>query len=262
MNCELPTVIRVGHFDSRRVIVGMTETTPRVPEIYELEMFTEDTGIAYLDGEERNIRKGDVALVKPGSVRWSILPVQCYYVHFTADDANLISVLDSMSGFAHVQHYSAIEALFHNIRGSFIAVDPMAPTVTASRLMELLWQLRQHGETSVEVHKKDPISRAVRIIQRKFRNDITVEMLAEECNLSVSYFHKLFLQTTGVTPNRYLIMTRLTAAKNMLLSSDQPVAQVAEYCGFSSQGYFCDCMKKYTGMSPRQFRRNANYPKD
>lgn len=48
----------------------------------------------------------------------------------------------------------------------------------------------------------------------------------------------------------------------MLLSSDQPVAQVAECCGFSSQGYFCDCMKKYTGLSPRQFRRNANYPEE
>lgn len=53
MNCVLPTVTRVGHFDSRKQLAGVRETTPRVPETYELEMFTADCGTAFLDGEQR-----------------------------------------------------------------------------------------------------------------------------------------------------------------------------------------------------------------
>lgn len=155
-----------------------------------------------------------------------------------------------------------MKALFISIREAFISAEPLSPAVTRGRLLELLWQLRRHIQPEAEMLKKNPVSKALSVIRRNFREDITVEQLADKCNLSVSYFHKLFVQATGVTPNRYLIMTRLAAAKAMLLSSDQPVAHVAEYCGFSSQGYFCDCMKKYIGMSPRQFRRNANYPEE
>jgi len=260
MNCALPVVTRAGHFESRLKLPGMTETTPRVLGAYELELFTADSGTAHLGGETRSICKGDVVLAKPGSVRWSILPVQCHFVHFATDDEELIRFLDGMIGFGHTDRYGQVEAMFLGIRETFIMVDALSESVTAARLLELLWQLRRYIQPAAEECKKDPVRKALGIIQADFREEITVEQLAEKCNLSVSYFHKLFVQTTGVTPNRYLIMTRLAAAKTLLLSGDRPISQVAEYCGFSSQGYFCDCMKKYTGMSPSQFRRNANYP--
>jgi AraC-like DNA-binding protein len=258
----LPTVTRVGHFDSRVVLGDLPKSTPRVVETYELELFSADGGTCSINGELQTIRKGDVVLVKPGSVRWSIFPVECYFVHFTVDDPDLVQLLDGMDGFGHTEHYDVMKALFGNIREVFISAEPMSQAVTRARLLELLWQLRRYIQSDGEALKKNPISKALSIIRRNFHSDISVEQLAEKCNLSVSYFHKLFVQTTGITPNRYLIMTRLTAAKAMLLSSDQPVAQVAESCGFSSQGYFCDCMKKYIGMSPRQFRRDANYPEE
>jgi AraC-like DNA-binding protein len=82
--------------------------------------------------------------------------------------------------------------------------------------------------------------------------------MAKLCGLSASHFHKVFVETMGTTPNRYLILTRLSAAKTMLLAGNQSVAHVAERCGFSSQAYFCQCLKKFTGMSPKQLCRLAD----
>lgn len=262
MKCTLPTVTRVGHFDSREKLPGISQTSPRVVEIYELEMFSSDSGTAYYNGEVRQVQKGDIMVAKPGSTRWSILPVRCFFVHFTTDDPELIRFLEELNGFCRADNYGAIEVLFRSIYSAFTSVDVMAPSLASARVLELLWQLHMHGKPSGRSSGKNPIPKAIRIIQRDFREDISVEQLAEKCNLSVSYFHKLFVQYTGSTPNRYLTNTRLTAAKAMLMTSNQSVAQIAECCGFSSQGYFCDCMKKYTGMSPRQFRNTSNYPED
>lgn len=262
MKGTLPTVTRAGYFNSRVVLAGMDSTSPRVLETYELEMFTEDGGVTHLNGMECRIKKGCVLLAKPGDVRHSNLHFRCYFIHFTTDDPMVAQLAESIPSFFQTDRYSTYENLFTSIRTAFISADGFAPMAAACRLLELLWQLHLHSVPAGQVGSKDPVRLAVKIIQRDFRSDISVEQLAARCNLSVSYFHKLFVQRTGTTPNRYLMMTRLSAAKAMLLSSEQSVAQIAECCGFSSQGYFCDCMKKYTDMSPRQFRRSANYPED
>lgn len=262
MKGALPTVTRSGHFVSRHKLEGQNETSPRVLETYELEMFTEDGGTTWLNDVECPIKKGCVLVAKPGDVRHSKLHFRCYFIHFTTDDPEVTQLVASLPAFFHTERYGSCENLFAGIRSAFISADDFAPMAASCRLMELLWQLHLHSLPSGQVGSKDPVRTAVRVIQRDFREDISVEQLAARCNLSVSYFHKLFMKATGTTPNRYLMMTRLSAAKAMLLGSDQSVAQIAECCGFSSQGYFCDCMKKYTGMSPRQFRRSANYPEE
>lgn len=262
MRCTLPTVVRASYFDSRVKIPDLTETKPRVPETYELELFTEDGGIAFLNGTKHPIKKGGVLLAKPGDVRCCQLHIQCKFIYFTTDDPKFIRLAHSLRSVFYPESYERIASLFAAVQEAFVSADEFSALAASSRLAELLWQLHLCGSVDEKTNARDPVTVAIRKIRREFRSDLSVEQLAAECNLSVSYFHKLFVQATGTTPNRYLMMTRLTAAKGMLLSSDQSVAQVAECCGFSSQGYFCDCMKKYLGVSPRQFRRNANYPED
>lgn len=262
MDRSLPKVTRAGHFDSNIELKGLERTSPRVVKTYELEMFTEDGGIAYLNGAECAIKKGCVLVAKPGDERHSVLHVKCYYIHFTTNDPKIAQLVESLPPIFQTDCYETYEDMFVGARSAFYSADSFAPLAVSCRLVEFLWQMHLHSMPAGVVGSKNPIRNAVRMLQRNFREDISVQQLAAVCNLSVSYFHKLFLQTTGTTPNRFLMMERLTAAKSMLLSSDRPVAQIAESCGFSSQAYFCDCMKKYIGMSPREFRNSANYPED
>ena len=54
-----------------------------------------------------------------------------------------------------------------------------------------------------------------------------------------------------------LLSYRLSQAAHLLLTSDLPVAQVAEACGLGDASYFGKCFRRKTGLSPSQYRRET-----
>ena len=55
----------------------------------------------------------------------------------------------------------------------------------------------------------------------------------------------------------YLANIRIEAAKDLLLSSDYSMQEVAERCGFADQSYFSNVFKKKTGLSPRKYKQSG-----
>ncbi len=66
-------------------------------------------------------------------------------------------------------------------------------------------------------------------------------------------FH-IFKQSTGLTPNDYLLRVRIARAQEALERTNAPVTQVAMACGFSTSQYFSNVFRKYTGQTPSAFR--------
>lgn len=58
----------------------------------------------------------------------------------------------------------------------------------------------------------------------------------------------------GTKGYSYYSYHSLAACKELLISSNLSVAQVASSAGFSSQSYFSQIFRKKTGMTPRQYR--------
>ena len=61
----------------------------------------------------------------------------------------------------------------------------------------------------------------------------TVSELAAACRLSNGYFIKAFKQTFGATPRRWQLLLRVEQAKNLLVSNDLTIAEIALTCGFA-----------------------------
>lgn len=81
-----------------------------------------------------------------------------------------------------------------------------------------------------------------------------VAALARQAGLSEKHFRRLFEQTYGATPGRFLAQVRLRRAKELLARG----ASVTEACvgvGFSSVGSFSSKFIRETGRSPRSFQR-------
>lgn len=253
-----PVVVSAGPYDSSVLRKEWTVSPPRVLNTFEIAVFTEDGGTAYMNGRECTIKKDWVLLGRPGDVRWNDLHFRCMTVHFSADDPALLQLLDTIPQFFAPNGGQRVLPLFRSVWEAFRSEDRFAAVASAARLSELLWQMHLCSENENTSNRRNPVRKAVRLIQEKYNERISVEQMAERCGLSTSHFHKIFMETMGTTPNRYLILARLSAAKALLLAGNQSVAQVAECCGFSSQAYFCQCLKKATGMSPRQFCRMAN----
>ena len=69
------------------------------------------------------------------------------------------------------------------------------------------------------------------------------------------YLVHVFKQYKGVSPINYLISKRVECAKELLETTNYPIAQIAESSGFSSQSYFSQVFKKATNMSPNEYRK-------
>ena len=255
-----PLVISAGIYSSYDHHPDWTESPPRVVSNYEMDLFLENSGVAYVNGQECPIQPGVVLLARPGDVRRNKLHFRCRYIHFSTDDPLLRQLIDGIPRLFKLEDSAPFLTLFKNVADAFKANDRFSRVLSAGRLCELLWNLHAVCPAQESVSKHLRVRKALRLIRSSYDEPLTVEQLAQACNMSTSYFHKIFVETTGTAPNRYLVLTRLSAAKTMLRDSSHSVAQVAESCGFTSQAYFCECMKKYTGLSPRQFRLLAGNP--
>ncbi|HHV95311.1 MAG TPA: AraC family transcriptional regulator [Clostridiaceae bacterium] len=124
--------------------------------------------------------------------------------------------------------------------------------VLISRAMQMEWENSIKGKSN---KLKEVIQAAVNYINLNYERDISLKDIAKYVFLSPSYFAKAFKDETGKSPISYLIQVRLERAKELLAESDQKVYEIAVAVGFSNQQRFNEIFKKYTGMTPLQYRK-------
>ena len=100
----------------------------------------------------------------------------------------------------------------------------------------------------------DEIASVINYIAQAYNTDLTVERLARECNMSVSYFRKVFRDNLGMCPQQYLIHVRLSMAEHLLRTTNKQILDISEEVGFHSLSSFNRLFQKAYGRSPRTFR--------
>ncbi|MDD7176933.1 MAG: helix-turn-helix domain-containing protein [Lachnospiraceae bacterium] len=96
----------------------------------------------------------------------------------------------------------------------------------------------------------------VRYMQEHLKDEITLNVLANEFHLSAQYISQLFKNEIGVNFLAYLTNIRMEQAKKLLLSTDDTVAEIAEKSGYADYRVFTKAFKKSEGVTPSQYRRN------
>ncbi|MBE9179567.1 helix-turn-helix domain-containing protein [Oculatella sp. LEGE 06141] len=91
-------------------------------------------------------------------------------------------------------------------------------------------------------------------ISDRLADDIQLFDLAKLVGLSQFHFSRLFKQSTGVSPYRYVLQQRVERAKQLLQTTDLPVVDIALLSGFSSHSHLGKWFRQHTGMTPKAFR--------
>jgi AraC family transcriptional regulator len=91
-------------------------------------------------------------------------------------------------------------------------------------------------------------------IREHLAEDLSAEVLADCAKVSRAHFCRLFQDVTGGPPHRYVLAARLDQARTMLAASNQPIARIAQDCGFSSQSHLTSSFRKLHAVTPAQFR--------
>lgn len=102
----------------------------------------------------------------------------------------------------------------------------------------------------------DIINRAESYIQTHFRENINREDVAAIAYITPNYLSKQFRNKKGMNLREYINQLRIEEAKRLLLTTDLSVSEVAGMSGYENISYFSTVFRKYTGMSPIDWRNH------
>ena len=87
---------------------------------------------------------------------------------------------------------------------------------------------------------------------------VDFEDIASRMCISRTHLNRKVKSITGGTTSDLVLSYRIAKAKELLLTTDLPVWEVAEQCGISDPAYFCTLFKKAVGKSPGQLRKERS----
>lgn len=93
------------------------------------------------------------------------------------------------------------------------------------------------------------------LVHRRLAENLSLDELAGAAGVSRFHFLRLFKNTLGMTPHRFVIEQRLGAARRLLQDTNMPLAEIAASTGFSSQSHLCTAMRRSLGITPGEWRR-------
>ncbi len=233
-----------------------------------------------IEGEFIEYKKGDIAVRYPGQFVYGINPYSCYFLCIDAygrikrsDNYNFseyenndnIQLTDISKKFNH----PAINSLPHKINcektdyaGKIIESLYMENLslnkndLQKFKIKSLLFQLFNEllslcSDNDKNIHN---INNVLNYIHANFTDEITVEKLIENSNMSKAVFHSKFKKHTGFTPLEYIINLKIKKAQYCLLNG-YSVSETANICGWFDSVYFTAVFKKHTGFTPSAYRR-------
>lgn len=116
-------------------------------------------------------------------------------------------------------------------------------------------------ESGIEESKfSGMIAQVLKYINTHYNEPIKMKELANMCHISETHFRRLFSSYMNMSPLEYVNQVRVRMACEHLKRTNEPVADVAVKCGFSTNSTFNRNFKQLIGVTPMEFRkRPENY---
>lgn len=246
----------------------------------------EGRGALLYDGMQTAVKEGEFVIVKPHTAYAFVSPPEkegalvrmccCYFTqeYFERMLQSCKAVLEG-NAFAMQERLLGKNALCiqmsdvnaHNVKHLLwlVAHEYNHFTVGSDMIMQCamnalcvtifrLYEYQRQERTSV-VTKNDEIDELMKYMRSNFGHPLSLEQLADHVHLSREYLSRYFKQYTGKNISAYLLEIRMERAMEMLRSGSHTVTDIGAYCGYPTVGNFQKAFRKYTGMSPGEYRK-------
>ena len=234
---------------------------------YQLLYIAHGKGHFFFNGKETIVTKGNMILFRPGEPQvyyyYSVDKTEVYWVHFTGSEVE-----------RYLDHYE----LPNDKNVFFTGISPdyqwlynqiiQELQLKRANYEELLRILLRHILLMINRFVKEDhtqgsdafneIERATHYFNENYNKDISIEQYAEEHLMSKNWFINCFKKIMKVTPMQYILLLRISTAKNLLESSTKNISEIADTIGYDNPLYFSRLFTKYVGVSPKEYRNNFN----
>lgn len=98
------------------------------------------------------------------------------------------------------------------------------------------------------------LGRVLDYLNANLTEPVSLGDLARVAHVSRFHFARLFKQTVGETPHRYIIRRRVERAKELLVEGRLSLSEVASSVGFADQSHLNRQFKRLVGITPKEYR--------
>jgi YesN/AraC family two-component response regulator len=145
---------------------------------------------------------------------------------------------------------------------AFSLSDVMIRQIEKADAMEELKQLEYEMvacfidtlKSTARLEYNQVVNRAITYIHQEIFHDITLEKIAEYAGVHPGYLSKIFKESVGMIIPEYINRKKLEDSKYFLLHSHARLSEIANMFGYCNQSYYTSLFKKYTGMTPGQYK--------
>jgi AraC family transcriptional regulator len=147
------------------------------------------------------------------------------------------------------------------LQGALVRNDPLDRLYAESLWSALSAHLLRSSTTVALPPPRDmgglpppKLRRVLEYIEAHLENELHLEQLASLVELSPYHFARVFKQSTGVPPHRYVTERRIERAKLLLHNSHAGIADIALAVGCASQSHLARLFRQATGLTPQSYR--------
>ena len=112
-------------------------------------------------------------------------------------------------------------------------------------------------ETESSNHPDEDILQLQLWLKGNVDKTISLEAMADYCQMSKRNLSRRFKQATGKTPQHYLKAARLNVARDLLQSSNLSIGDIADKTGFNDASHFSQTFQKFFSTTPSEFRTSV-----
>lgn len=255
-------------------------------DFYELAYVYDGNGLHYDGREFKTVSQGSFILISPGMEHYFISPennntpwlmvydclflktffeetIKTYLDINESKNSALYSIFDKKETFCLVLSDDTnntimfyIEAIKHKCIEQMKNTDIIVKNLLLNILMEV--EHIYNKSLGVTENTQKPllgIEHLTRYINANLDINLNLDLLAAQIHMSPSYLSRYFKQMTGKNISEYITEQRIKKAQDLLLSTTHSITDVCFLCGYSSIANFRKYFSKYTGLSPREYRK-------
>ena len=256
------TVTRVRH--SWPEAAGFTINRPKGTDDFTFIYFHNSVDLL-LQGKIQTTEPGSCILFRPGTPQWfrSTEPLKHDWMHLTGPVEELLLQLDLQTDKVYVPgHGLFITDIVRQIEQEHFSKPDRHTLMQELKFRELLLKLsrscnRDLPHKGLKPATEKQLQQVRSTVFSALGDSWTVEKMAGLCYLSPSRFHTVYRTLFGISPTEDLIQARIENAKNRLSGTADTVREIADSLGYRNVTHFCRQFKESTGVTPSQYRSEA-----
>ena len=271
--------IQTFHLEEMSANVAKRPAPSHIHNVFHIVFFTEDSekNCFMLKGKETESCAGTLVLTAPGDSH-SFSPLESgrtiYHeltfslenaggpfrggwkqlMSFYSGDGNVsiptLTNLDSGMILELDRHFRELGVLLKN---------PERKNYMAALKEVLNMLLFLHGEVFAEKdssRKGNSLESVKKYIERHFQDDLNLKRLGRRFFMSPEHLCRRFKAVYGISPLKFAVELKISAAKNMLINSEQSIKEISNTLGFSDVYAFSKSFRKNAGVPPGKYRND------